>query len=408
MKSSVSSGLWVVLMIMMAIPIPVKGMPMPERGAPILYLIVAGVVLMLLKVSKTSVPLAVLLAYTFAHVMLSGYPLRGIQILLLMLMAGVLYIEAAALSAKWSTRVAWALVVGAALQGVLGIVNILHIFPSPTAPALLLRYIGIDPMVVFKNLDAAPWLTLASRDYLGRPMGWLTHPNYWGSYMALAVPVGYALMGRWVGLGIFAFVLVSTSIAPVLAAAVGLAVMAWRDLPRLQRPLLILAGLLIVVSVVATHVTPRLDGGKALTVETLTAGRTNVWAAAWPNLIEHPIIGNGVGSWRMWAVEYNKVHNVPAFATLQAHNEALQLLFEMGLLGVGAALWWAMSLLHGMKALWARASPLDLMWIGVLAVALVNSFGSPTFHLPAQAAVALFAAARLEAARRVYGTPSQA
>jgi len=45
---------------------------------------------------------------------------------------------------------------------------------------------------------------------------------------------------------------------------------------------------------------------------------------------------------------------------------------------------------------WGRA-PLERAWIAVVATALVNSLGSPVFHLPGQAAIIIFALARMQA-----------
>lgn len=399
-RSAAWSALWVVLMVLLAIPVPLRGIPMPERGVPILYLLVAGVLLIVLHIARTSLPLALLLGYTFFWVLSSGYPIRGVQIFVLMLMGALLYVEASRLSAPWVRRVAVALVVGATLQAALGLLNMLHVFPSPTAPALALRWIGIDPTPVFKLFDAGPWLTLMTKDYLGRPMGWLTHPNFWGSYLALAVPVVYVLLGRWWGLGAFSLVLLSTSIGPVLAAAGGMVVVAWRDLPKILRPALVVAALLAVVAVTYAHVTPRLENQKPLTLTALSSGRTAVWEAAWPNMLQHPLAGNGIGSWRLWANEYNRTTAQPTFATLQAHNELLQFVFEWGLIGVVFLGYWLWQLSSGVRVLWAADAPEGVLWVAVSAVAVVNSFVSPTFHLPAQAAIALFAAGRLEAARR--------
>lgn len=399
-RSTAWPALWVVLMAMLAIPIPLKGIPMPERGVPILYLVVAGTLLILLHIARTSLPLALLLGYTFYWVLTSGYPIRGVQILVLMVMGALLYVEASRLTAPWVQRAAWAFVLGATLQGVLGLLNMLHVLPSPTAPALALGWIGIDPTPIFKLFDSQPWLTLMTKEYLGRPMGWLTHPNYWGSYMALAVPVVYVVVGRWWGLGCFSLVLLSSSIGPVCAAAAGLLVVAWRDLPTVLRPALVVAALLTVGTVSYAHVMPRLENQKPLTLTALSSGRTTVWAAAWPTLAEHPLAGNGIGSWRLWANEYNRIHAKPTFATLQAHNELLQFVFEWGLIGVCFVGCWLWQLHRGARALWGTAVPQHVMWVAVSAVAVVNSFVSPTFHLPAQAAIALFAAGRLEAARR--------
>ena len=404
-RSPWQSALWVVLMVLVAVPIPFRGLVMPERGAPILYLIVGAALVLFLGVARVSVPFAVLLGYAMAHVLAAGYPIRGVQLLLLMAMCGVLYVEAAELEARWAERAGWALLAGGTLEGALGVLNLFHIFPSPLAAVLPIRHVGLDPDAVFRWFNTAPWLTLLSRDYLGRTMGWMTHPNYWGSYMALIVPVAYALLGRWAGLGAFGLVLLSGSVWPVVSGAVGLMFMAWREVPKVLRPGVVAAVLVAILAVSVWHISPRLDPWgdakhpKPLTMETLTSGRTVVWGEAFEKAKEAPFLGHGLGSWRMWATEVNRVTKSQR-ATFQAHNEALQMFFELGLIGLGIACWWGLMLAFGVWQDVREWRPAHIMWAGVLIVAIVNSVGSPTFHLPTQATVALFAAARVEGGER--------
>ena len=48
-------------------------------------------------------------------------------------------------------------------------------------------------------------------------------------------------------------------------------------------------------------------------------------------------------------------------------------------------------------------APLERAWVAMVAVAAVNSLGSPLFHLMPQAAVALFALARVQADAEALG-----
>ena len=393
-------ALWVALMAMLAVPLPLSQIPMPERGMPILYLIIAAALLLFIRISRASVPLALLLAYTLGHVIATGNQLRAIQLLLLMALCGLLFLEASALPERVARRCAWALVAGAGLQGALGVLNMFAIFPSPGAPLLALWAVGIDPAPIFKAWDVLPWMTLFSLDYVGRPAGWLTHPNYWGAYIGLSVPVVYALLGRWTGLRAFALCATSGSVWAIVSALVGLGIMAWRDLhPRLRVAFLVAAAFIVVATTVH-HVTPRLSvDDRPLRMETLTSGRTNVWAAAWPRVAQHWLVGNGLGSWRAWGNEYNRRLGA-TYVTQQAHNEPLQLAFELGLIGLVLGAWTVVQLLRGGGGLaGGDRSPHHGMWLAVAAVALVNSFGSPTLHLPTQAGVALFAAGRVAARR---------
>lgn len=392
--------LWVVLMAVLAMPIPMQGVLVPQRGVPILYLMVAGAAVLCWRlVAPVSWPAAGLLAFSVAHVVVGGLPMRGLQLVVLLGMAALLFVEAASISRVWARRAGWALLVGAAVQGALGALNVAHVYPSPTAPAALLPLLGLDPVPVYRFFDSGPWMTLLTREWLGRPMGWLTHPNYWGSYMALSVPVVWALLGpRWAVWVLFS-VASSVSVGPIVSAAAGALVMAWRDFGARART--VMAGVLAaaVLVVAAAHLAPIIRTWERVSLETLTSGRTSVWATALPHILERPVLGNGVGTWRVWATEYNRATKSD-YATEQAHNEPVQLAFELGLVGLAlaAALLWQLQ--RGAAAIYHLGAPDELMWLGVLAVALVNSLGSPTFHLPWHAGVAIFAAARVLAFTR--------
>jgi len=390
--------LWVGLMLGLAVPIPMPNMPMPIRGAIIMYFMVAGAVVLFRLIGRTSWPLALLLTYALGHVLLAGYPIRPVSLLLLMTMGALLYVEAAKLTTAWASRVGWALLAGAAVQAVIGLCNIFSIFPSPTVAvlALPLERWGLDPKAIY-SVTALPWMVLASTEFLARPMGWLTHPNYWGAYMAFAVPVAYVLIGRWAGVAAYGLVALSLSIGPMVSGSLALLLVAWRDLPRPWRRWLVVVPAALTLAVSVAHVKRANDWSSVARLENMTSGRSNIWAAAVPMILERPVFGYGVGSWRQWAVEV--AQHRPNFLPYQAHNELVQAQFELGAVGLGLALLWLATLARGVGPI-LLGDRKELMWAVVAAAAVVNSLGSPTFHMPTQAGVALFAAARLEAARR--------
>src|SRR2546422_81829 len=388
-------------MVGLALPVPFSGIPvLPERGAAIAYLLVAGAVVLYTWIGRrASWPVATLLLYSLGRVLLMGVPFRSLQLLLLLTLAGVLYVDAVGLTLRAARRVAWALVLAAGIQGVLGILNLAKLHPSPYVLGWPLAWLGVP------ILEGQATLI---REFLGHPMGWLTHPNFWGAYMALALPIVYALLGRWAALIALALTASTGNIGPIVSASAGLAVMAWRDLAPRLRPAFVL-GCLTVSIIVSAHHLDRNHSHGDTTLSTVTTGRTTVWAAAWPLARAHWLVGNGLGSWRPWAEQYNTEKKTPGGATLQAHNEPYQLSFELGLVGMALAAWWLWHLGLGARALFWYTEPvhgvaivdtIEWAWVGVVVVALVNALGSPTFHMPQQAGVALFAAARLEAARR--------
>jgi hypothetical protein len=384
-------AVWVVLLGSLALPLPFNLPLVPERGAIIAYFLVAAGLLLFRWVGRTNVAAGCFLAWATAHVLWAGVPIRGFQVLFILVMAAILYVEAAALSEKAATRCAWALVVGVAIQGALGGLNLLQVYPSPNVLAAPLHWLGIG---------TAQGQPLLVKSFVGKPMGWLTHPNFWGAYMALAVPVVYTLCGRWWALAVMAGTVATGNIGPVVSGAAGLAVVAWRDMPQRVRPAMVLALGAMILAVSVQHI-QRPDSHGDTPLSTATSGRTAVWANAWPDLKAHWMVGNGPGSWRLWSSVVNaqaqKTHPGATPVTMQAHNEPLQLWFEFGLVGVALVGWWLWSLSLGA---WHLILAGHLMWVAVAVVAAVNSLGSPTFHMPQQAIVALFAAGRLQAALR--------
>jgi hypothetical protein len=385
-------AVWVGLLGSLALPLPFNLALVPERGAIIAYMLVAAGLLLLRWVGRASWPVALFLGWTLAHVLWAGVPIRGFQVLFVLVMAALLYVEAAALSEVAATRCAWALVVGVAIQGILGGMNLFEFYPSPNVLGDPLRWLGVT------TSQGTPTLLKA---FVGKPMGWLTHPNFWGAYLALGVPVVYALGGRWWALLVVAGTVATGNIGPVVSGAAGLALMSWRDLPSSWRPVMGAALVVLIVAVSVQHI-QRPDSHGDTLLSTATSGRTAVWANAWPDLRQHWVVGNGPGSWRLWSIVVNeqaqKAGAIGSPVTMQAHNEPLQLWFEFGLVGVALVGWWVWRLSRGAWVLMGTGQDRDLMWVGVAIVAAVNSLGSPTFHMPQQAIVALFAAGRLHAA----------
>ena len=304
------------------------------------------------------------------------FPLRTLQVLLLFLMAGVLYAAARELPDKWARRVGWAVLVGVGFEFLLG---------------------GLNAMGLY------PWMAWISPEHAGKPMGMLTHPNYWGSFMALGLPLAWAYLGIPAAALIFILILKTVSGGPVICAAVGAAVMAWPLFGRFARFAVVAVGAGSIVGVMTLH-------------EWRLSGRSEVWSVALPEIMRWPILGQGLGQWRQWAEDYNRELG-KFFVTLQAHNEPLQLWFELGLIGVVIAALWVVqgalaarvvwraapaAILPGPPWQWGRA-PLERAWLAVVAVAVVNSLGSPLFHLMPQAIIALFALARVQADAEALG-----
>jgi len=386
---------WLGLGVLVAAPFPMFGWFLPERSVPIMWLLLGGATVLFAHVARASWPLAALLAWATLRAAMMHFPQRALQVLLLFALVGLLYAAARELSPEARRAVSWAFVIGVAWEFLVGAFNLFGTYPG----------LGwIDP------------------NYFGRPMGFLTHVNYFGSFLALGLPLVWALVGLPAALAVYAMILATVSGGPVIAASAGVLFLAWPEFGRRSR-FGIAAGLGGAVAVVMTLHEWRLSG------------RREVWQAILPEYLRYPLIGQGLGSWRIWAEHYNEKAtlakwaaaglsgaqcNAPppvpeacrpvVFATLQAHNEPYQLAFELGLIGLAfAALWawqaWGASTrlvqaTAGVTAApWWGAGrvPLERAWVGMLVVAGVNMLGSPVFHLPGQAAMIAFALASVQA-----------
>ena len=382
---------------------------------PIAAILIAGGLCLMGRLATVSWPLAGLMAWSLVRAFWNGAPVdaislkanvvvmeasrvRPFQILMLLALAAMLYVAARHLPRSASLRLgslhavvdpvrcaAWALCAGVLYEGLFGYLNLWGLYP---------------------------WMSFIQADQVGRPMGFLTHPNYWGSFVALGVPIVWSLCGVLPALALALMIVASYSATPVVAVACGIVLLAWPHLSRRWRYGFVGAAASVVTAVITVH-------------EWRLSGRWENWAAAWPELMRYPVIGQGLGSWRIWADHTNTKLSMQTgqpsiFATLQAHNEVYQLWFELGLIGLflvalwglqaGLAAWvtWTAddrgdALLRSASPRWYAPGfiPLERAWVAVLVIGLVNSLGSPVFHLPGQGAIVLFALAccQAEAAR---------
>jgi len=355
------------------------GFPFLERGFPILAICVVGGLLAAGLIAEVSWPLAGLFVWAGLRAWWHSFPHRSVFLIGLVLLGLLLYRAARLMPDRVARYVVGAFLVGLAFEGVLGAVNAMGTYP---------------------------WMSWVDPQHVGKPMGLLTHPNYWGSLMALGLPLIWSRWGIPAAVLAAALILRTVSGGPVISAAIGAAVMAWPLFGRAARWGVLGAGV----------------AGTALTMtlhEWRLSGRWEVWDKALrEEMWKWPLAGQGIGEWRSWADQWNAVNYRPSggpgqsfFVTLQAHNEPLQLWFELGLVGVALAALVAWQVLAQARTIWRACpagvlpgplwawgrAPLERAWVAILAVAAVNMLGSPVFHLPGQAALILFAAGRLGA-----------
>ena len=151
-----------VLLATLIIPGPYVGFqwPLMERAIPLFWLLAAGVILACARIARASIPLALLILWAGFRAMYHAFPLRSLQVLLLFLMAGLLYAAARDLSDRHARFIAWAWLIGVGYEWVLGLLNAFRIYP---------------------------FMSWIAPEHVGKGMGFLTHPNYWGSFMALGL-----------------------------------------------------------------------------------------------------------------------------------------------------------------------------------------------------------------------------
>ena len=382
---------WVPLAVLLAVPLPVIQAPLIERAGPIFWLLLAGGLVAAALAARASWPFAALFLWAALRMAWMGIQVepisliagtavmeagraRPVQLLVLWAMAGLLYWAARDLPERTARWAAWAFLLGAAWQLGFGYLNLWHVYP---------------------------WMTFVLPGQAGRPMGFLTHPNYWGSYLAMALPLAWALGGILPAVAIYLMCAATVSGGPIISASAGALLLAWPQLGRRLRWAAVGVSGAAIALVMTAH-------------EWRLSGRREVWEAVWPELLRYPLIGQGLGSWRVWADHYNQkmtaaTGKLSIFATLQAHNEPYQLWFELGAVGLALAGLWAIQAGVAARRAWAGAPlgaaawwapgrvPLEWAWVAVFVTAAVNSLGSPTFHLPGQAGLALFALARIQA-----------
>ena len=278
------------LVVLAAAPLPVilpgmHGLGGPQLLWPAIALVAGGAVALVAAVLQVSRPLGCLTAY-------------------LLLRAA----WTAAMTPDDGIVLRTALVLVQALGGI-GVYALVAHRPA-LARGALVGFVGA----------AAFNLTLGLEDMLGihawqwrqtqvahLPHGWLQHPNHWGLFMAMAVPVAWWMLSRrtlrWAPLVFIPGLVVvasSRSIVAIIATVVvGLLVLR-RTVPAIARLRVVtMAGLTVAACL------PALLTAYAVRAH-LLAGRWTVWRVAgdaltgWPAFYQ--AFGAGLGSWRLWAL----------------------------------------------------------------------------------------------------------
>jgi len=269
---------------------------------------------------------------------------------------------------------------------------------SVVAAIALLQWLGHDPLL-FGGYRIA-WGTMVGRMRLYSTFG---NPNFVAGYLVGAIFLALGLAGTtpklwrkaaWcVSLAAMFAAIIGTRSRGAwagLAAGLLLARLVWRRGSRQTAPAPAAGasgqgGLSVAVLVPAAAAL--IASPLTQTVESLAArfeGRVYLWRVSWPLFAEHPLFGNGWGTFQLRFLELQAqfLASHPEYVrywthTRQLHNDPLQILLEAGALGLVALGWllWTYGR-EGRQAV-AVASRSTHLWIGASAggvtALLVNS-----------------------------------
>lgn len=267
-------------------------------------------------------------------------------------------------------------------------------------------------------------LALGAPSGPGIPMGSLGNQNYLGELLSLCVPVvlGYAIaarngVARWLGVGVailgFVVMIACSTRSAFLGTLIGAVVAfvslgAGRSIAGLLRTggarVWVGAGLAGVVTagLVVRYGGPLVDKLLRLTTgeDANVLSRLANWRVAVDMFAERPLVGVGLGGWKVDSVPHMLSVNPEGLSIYHAgarfhqlHNDPFQLFVELGLIGgalvvVGTYFW--MRRVQGDESL-STAQKAGLM-MGITAFAISSAFGFP-FHIAqnAQAGVLVLA-----------------
>ena len=203
---------------------------------------------------------------------------------------------------------------------------------------------------------------------------------------SVTLSAGVAVMG----LGLF----LSHSRSGIASAALGILLVSWTSLRRARtarvRSLILGAGVVLGAVVLVTGLERVLsESSRLLTAATLVEGRLPVWRDCLSIASQFPLFGTGPGTFRDIYPAYRTMTGELAYD--HAHNDALELLVETGL--VGSMLLLLLLLLFGrsvIRALRTVPAPVFPYFLGASAGATALLFHEATdfnLHIPANAIV---------------------
>lgn len=354
------SGAWIVRDVIFGVsPIPIAALRVV--GAPLMILGLLAIAVAPLRAAR--------LAYD------------NLALVMLILWAG--------LSVLWSvdpgTSFQRVLTIAVALIAAAGLV--LRFSPKILAQLVVLT------TCIGMSLSLMLWLSgdaLAVDQIAGGVRGAFTHKNVLGQITAIGTLLGIGLLQRpgarllgaaAVVLGVICLMVArsATAIASTMAGILilyVLAVIGSRRLPPFVKPAMALAGLVGGVLFVLAYplVLEALGRDASLT------GRDQIWQFTLDRWEQRPWLGHGFRAF--WTADYNRGLIASNFWARydQSHNGYLQILLDLGLVGLGLFLAWLVSVLA--RSLRLLGDPDLRMWISLWAAFIVYSFTEAIYLTP--------------------------
>lgn len=228
-----------------------------------------------------------------------------------------------------------------------------------------------------------------------RAAGSFTQPNYLGGFLAVVLPLALVLTLRGspaqralagaAAAAIAAGLVLSQSRGALIGAAAALVVLL--ALPSFRRAVSV--GLAVVVGlVVATSLgwggglaaTPSLQAVETRFTQIDQSGaadqRTDIWAGSLDLALDHPVVGVGLANFPAYAPSYGILEDGTREPFLHAHNLPLNIVAELGALGLVAFVWMTVNLL----AMLGRTALGGTDQRSLYAVGLLGSFAAVSLH----------------------------
>lgn len=240
----------------------------------------------------------------------------------------------------------------------------------------LLLWLGGDPL---------------AKDFVaGGVRGAFTHKNVLGTVAAVTVVLGVGLVlapgAAWIGLisvtaGVLALAVANSATGIVAAGAclgifAVLTMLGSRRIPPFLKAATIVLGVVgALIAILAAPALLDLVGRDA----TLT-GRDEVWRFTWVRIEERPWLGWGFRAY--WTAPSNSGLIAAYFWNRydQAHNGYLQLLLDLGAIGLGLFLVWVATV--AVAALRGLHSPGVRIWFTVIAIMMIYAMSEAVFLAP--------------------------